>query len=523
MKALPPSSFLRTYLPVILSGVLLAFLASGCTTDAQQSDGNNPIPTITNAVQVAAPSNTAASIASPAPTPTNTLPTSDPNPVPTSIESGSLPLPHYTITATLNYAGHLLQVDERIDYANSSADTLTELVLMVDTIYFPGVFSLNSLAWINSETPPVYTWENAILRLSLPQPLAPGEQVSLRLDYALNLPSPVPSEQVRPIPFGYTSRQTNLVDWYPLIAPYQSGAGWLAHPAGFFGEHQVYDVADFDIAIRLEDTRPDLIVAASAPAQEIDGWRRYRMEKARNFAWSVSPEYIVESTQVGQVTVTSYTFAVHASAGRTVLKTTADALSLFSKLFGQYPRTNLSVVEADFLDGMEYDGLYFLSNGFYNIYQGTPGEYLVAIAAHETAHMWWYALVGNDQALEPWLDEALCTYSELLFYERYYPEAIDWWWTYRINYYQPRGWVDGSIYNPAGYRAYRDAVYLNGAVFLHELRQAIGTDVFMQFLHAYTNRYAYQIASANDFFELLSEYSNTDLTTLLSAYFSDHR
>ena len=522
MKALSLRTLLHTYLPVLLTGMLLAFLASSCAIYAQPSEENNSLPIGTGTAQPI-PTNTTTLSPNLIPTPTNTLPVAGINTLPTPTPSVSLPRPHYTITATLNYAAHLLQVDERIDYVNASADTLTELLLMVDTIYFPGVFSLNSLAWINSEAPPVYTWENAFLRLSLPQPLAPGEQVSLRLGYTLNLPSPIPSQQVRPVPFGYTARQTNLVDWYPLIAPYQSGVGWLAHPAGFFGEHQVYAVADFDIAIRLEDARPDLIVAASAPAQEIDGWRHYRMEKARNFVFSVSPEYIVESTRVGQVTVTSYTFTVHASAGETVLKTTADALALYSELFSPYPRTSLSVVEADFLDGMEYDGLYFLSNGFYNLYQGTPGEYLVAIAAHETAHMWWYALVGNDQAFEPWLDEALCTYSELLFYERYYPEAIDWWWAYRIHYYEPRGWVDGSIYNPAGYRVYRDAVYLNGAVFLHELRQAIGPDVFIQFLHAYSNRYAYQIASANGFFEILTEYNNTDLTTLFNTYFSARR
>jgi aminopeptidase N len=218
--------------------------------------------------------------------------------------------------------------------------------------------------------------------------------------------------------------------------------------------------------------------------------------------------------------VTSYSFPVHASAGETVLKTTAEALALFSELFGAYPRTALSVVEADFLDGMEYDGLYFLSNGFYNLYQGTPGEYLVAIAAHETAHMWWYALVANDQALEPWLDEALCTYSELLFYERYYPEAIDWWWAYRVNYYEPRGWVDGSIYNPDGYRAYRDAVYLNGAVFLDTLRNKMGPDAFNNFLRTYATQFSYRIASSDDFFNLLGEYTLTDISDLSARFFS---
>ena len=40
---------------------------------------------------------------------------------------------------------------------------------------------------------------------------------------------------------------------------------------------------------------------------------------------------------------------------------------------------------------MEYDGLFFLSNGFYNLYDGTSSSYLVTLAAHETAHQWWFA------------------------------------------------------------------------------------------------------------------------------------
>jgi hypothetical protein len=520
LKAFPVNLGNRKYLLVFLAGIFLALFTVRCTAQDQilaNPGTGSPTPAV---IQTEAPP-----ITSPkedpdtTPSPANPAKGSSPDAQPDASAINSVPLPQYTITATLSYAGHLLQVDERIDYTNSSKDALTELVLMVDAIYFPGVFTLHSLTWISPDTPAAYTWENAILHVQLPSPLPPGEQVAMRLSYTLNLPSPTPSAQVRPIPFGYTSRQTNLVDWYPFIAPYRSGAGWLAHTAGFFGEHLVHDVAYFDVSIKIEDARTDLIVAASAQAQEENGWFHYRLEYARDFSWSVSHEYIVASTQGGQPTITSYTFPHHAKAGGAVLKTTAEALALFSDLFGKYPRSALSVVEADFLDGMEYDGLYFLSNGFYNLYQSTPGEYLVAIAAHETAHMWWYALVGNDQALEPWLDEALCTYSELLFYEHYYPEAIDWWWAYRINYYEPHGWVNGSIYNPDGYRAYRDAIYLNGAVFLDKLRNEIGPENFAQFLRAYAAQYAHQIASSADFFALLNEYSEEDLSVLIASYF----
>jgi len=229
--------------------------------------------------------------------------------------------------------------------------------------------------------------------------------------------------------------------------------------------------------------------------------------------------YEVTRTQVGDTTVLGYAFPIHSAAGKRTLQVTAESLALFNQMFALYPRQTLSVVEADFLDGMEFDGMYFLSNGFYNLFSGQPADYLTAIAAHETAHQWWYARVGNDQALEPWLDEALCTYSERLYFENASPDALDWWWTFRVNYYEPSGWVDGSIYNPEGYRAYRDAVYLNGAVFMEELRKTIGDESFFDFIQDYAEQNTNKIATADDFFAILEEHTTKDLSELISRFF----
>jgi hypothetical protein len=434
------------------------------------------------------------------------------------------PRPHYSLSASLNYDQHRLTVEETISYTNPSTDPLNELLLMVEPTYVPGVFKLNSLSWEDGTPVAGLTWETGFVHFPLRQPLFPRQSLGLALSYELYIPVPVQTPDSRPVVFGYTARQTNLVDWYPFVPPYVAGIGWLADPAHYFGEHLTYEAADFDVSIRLEDARTDLVIAASA-ADQFDGQvHRYHLEAARSFAWSVSHEYKVTTTTVGDVTVLGYSFPFDQTAGQAALDTTAKALALYSQLYAPYPHKTLSVVEADFLDGMEYDGLFFLSKGFYNLYRGTPGEYLVAIAAHETAHQWWFGLVGNDQATEPWLDEALSTYSERLFYERVYPEALDWWWTYRVNYYNPSGKVGGSIYSFSSsatpYRSYRDAVYLNGAVFLEELRQQIGEAAFFAFLQDYAAQYTHKVATGPDFFNLLRRHTSIDLGTLISKYFS---
>ena len=39
------------------------------------------------------------------------------------------------------------------------------------------------------------------------------------------------------------------------------------------------------------------------------------------------------------------------------------------------------------------------------------------LITHEVAHQWWYNVVGNNVIDDPWLDEALATYSYVIYLE----------------------------------------------------------------------------------------------------------
>ena len=448
---------------------------------------------------------------------------------PTSIPTTPYQVPtRYDLDAVFDYPLHSLSVTEVISYVNYTSGNLDDLILVIEPNRWQGGFALVSMVWENGENIDNYELKDDQLHISLPQSLKSGERLGLKINYRLVLPEiPPPSDTYRPVPYGYSERQTNIVDWYPYIPPYLDGKGWLVHSKWWFGEHQVFDVADFQVRVTLVEPVQDLVIAASAPVMQDGESYVYHLETARTFALSASTEYLVETTTIGDVTIYSYAFPYEKSAGQEVLHNTADALQLFSALITPYPHSSLSVVEADFLDGMEYDGLFFLSRGFYNLYDGTPKGYLTFISAHETAHQWWYGLVGNDQALEPWLDEAICTYMEHIFYENIYSDypplsgesLVDWWWYYRVDFYEPSGWVNGSIYDFNQFRPYRDAVYLNGAKFLEDLRNLIGDQAFFSFLRDYANENAHGIATAADFFTILRDHTSKDLDGLLAEYF----
>jgi hypothetical protein len=420
--------------------------------------------------------------------------------------------PLYLLSVTLDYATHTLTADETIDYQNSTGQDLTSLFLAVEPNLWADCFVLGSLN-LNGTPASETKLDGDRMEIPLEKTLAPGDSISLFLHFTIHVPAADKTHV-----FGYNDRQINLVDWYPFIVPYFADQGWLYHPPANLGEHLVYDESDFDMVLHLTGEITNLVIAASAPAQTISyGWH-YQIDNVRSFVFSASPEYETLSTTVDETKIKSYFFDSDSGQGQAVLDEVAKALSTFDELFGSDPYPKLSIIESMFFDGMEYDGLFFLSSDFYSSYNDQLLNNLVDIAVHETAHQWWYGSVGNDQALEPWLDEALATYSEELFYEQNYPNVTGWQ-SFRIDAYSPTGWVDTTIYHGIDYRTYVNAVYLRGAEFLQAIREKIGDDAFYAFLKNYAAEMAGRRASAEDFFRILRQHTDENLTTIIHTYF----
>jgi transcriptional regulator with XRE-family HTH domain len=448
-----------------------------------------------------------------------------PLPTPTPSPSAYLPisstsLPRYVISATLDYAGHSLVVQERMDYANRTIEALNDIVLNVFPNHEPDVFVLNDLS-LEYGTGPVTTdqsLEEMALRVPLPLPLSPGQVVTLFLDYTLDLPYIDPTDSFTTGSLGWSERVADVGQWYPALAPLLPEEGWYTFDYCAIGDPYVMEVADYDV--RIHAPEGVTVVAGGDLEREGTEWH-YGISQARSFAFAASDQYVSHAVETGGLSVTSFYFAEHESAGVDVAQVAAEALLTYGEEFGTpYPYADYRVAESEFAGGMEFSGMSFMGSLWYETYSGGVRSQLIALLVHEVSHQWWYNLVGNDQVMEPWLDEAMATFSELVFYENRYPDDDLWLWDFEVLNWPRGGSIDGSIYDYQDEASYMNSVYRRGAMFLADLRQLVGSRVFHDFEKDYCQSRSHSLATAADFFAILSRHTDEDLLPLLTEYFA---
>ncbi len=162
------------------------------------------------------------------------------------------------------------------------------------------------------------------------------------------------------------------------------------------------------------------------------------------------------------------------------------ALTLLAQRFGPYPFPSLSVARVPASGGgIEYPSSILMLDGSRSV------------AVHETAHQWFYAMVGDSQALHPWLDEAFAQYTE----ERIDNDAP------QDNALQTTGKVDSSVESyGADSNRYYFTTYNKGAAALHAAEKAAGTTRWDKALRCYVAANAWRIVVPADFRRAISAF-----------------
>lgn len=450
--------------------------------------------------------------------------------------TGSKPdsFPHYQLWLEVSFggAGPQFSGHERLEYTNTEGHALNELYLRLypngGLTYGAGWLALTTAKVNGTPVVPVIELGGTAARLELEEPLPAGESLVLELDFVGRVPQDFASFSGSSSYgiYDYTKGMLKLANWFPILAPYDE-AGWHLDPFYNWGDAVFSETADFEVWI----TAPaEQVVVASGTELERavnpDGTATYHYsaELMRDFFVAMSPYLKRLTSEVGATRVNSHYFEGDELGGQKALEVGANALALFNQRFGLYPFPELDILETSlpWAGGVEYPGIVLISDKLYGSaeYMARQELQFTMIVSHEVSHQWWYSLVGNDAIREPWLDEALATYSsgiyaQELLGEAAYQELLSEW---EYNYRRAREAVDTPItasldrfYNNS---IYYGLVYCGGALFYHELRAALGDELFFPGLQEYFKRFEYGVATTEALLAIFEEVSGRELDEL---------
>jgi hypothetical protein len=294
--------------------------------------------------------------------------------------------------------------------------------------------------------------------LALDVPLAPGGRGSVSFDVSIRTPR-------RADRFGRRGPMALFSNAIPALAHLEGGAFRLDR---YFplGEAWTYPAADWTVEL----DAPRGIAVAAPGVRQPDGGRR--LEHGRDYSFAAG-RLRSRRAVIDGVTVTAW------SARRGLAKSLRIArrrLPRLAALYGPYGWPDLQIVVTRDA-AMEHTGLIMTP----------PIDYIVT---HELAHEWWYALISNDQAQAPWLDESFASYAEEAAGAQRRP------WCRRPGR-DARLVTRGTAYFRRHRYAGYGAVYAEGACLLDVLRKRMGGAVFDGALlgYALANRYGWSTAA----------------------------
>jgi aminopeptidase N len=235
---------------------------------------------------------------------------------------------------------------------------------------------------------------------------------------------------------------------------------------------------------------------------------------ARDFALAAAYNYRKSSVSVDGTEVVGFFNGKHPDIEQDVLERAAAAVKYFNRTYGSYRRPQFVVVEAPMkgFQGMEYSGLIFLAEDvFAPSYDEQRRAFLVA---HETAHQWWYDMVGNNQLEEPWLDEGLANWSASQYLKT-------------VEYRSIQGGGSGnrsvnleqSLAEMNSKEQYMNTAYQAGEDFWRQLEEELGEDRVLRVLRTYLAEFKFRTATTEDLRRVITEASRGSLESFFERWF----
>jgi hypothetical protein len=261
-----------------------------------------------------------------------------------------------------------------------------------------------------------------IAYVGLPKPILPGESIHLKTPFLVQMPYCFSR-------IGHDAQQYQVTQWYPKPAVYDR-EGW--HPMPYLDQGEFYaEFASYDVQISLPK---NYIVGATGDLQDsseikflhhlADSNRtidlrfplsdtefktlHYHAENVTDFAWFADKRYNVLRGEVllpnsgRKVETWLYFTNKQAKLWKDQTHVINDAIRYYSAWVGDYKYNSVTAVEGALKagGGMEYPMI--------TVIGGVSSESeLETVIVHEVGHNWFQGMLGSNERVYPWMDEAL--------------------------------------------------------------------------------------------------------------------
>ncbi|HHU63056.1 MAG TPA: hypothetical protein GXZ32_02430 [Clostridiales bacterium] len=417
--------------------------------------------------------------------------------------------PIYNMYIDLDFRNRLLHGVSSITFVNKNASCAVLWFQLYQNDMEKKLMEIETITVGGKEAD--FTYYNNLVAVFCPKVFKKEEEVSVTFTYKAEIP------RCNDYTFyGLKDDIFALSRFYPSLVP-QRNNGWITTPPSEIGDPFVSDAGYFDVVIKAPITQT-VLASGEVAGAAISGNKQFirvLAGPARTFSIISSHKFgLVTGEHRGTKIISAYKKG-NEKAGLNNLIYTKKALNTFQRLLGEYPYHYIYVCQAPIRSsGMEYSGMIWISRA--RMEEGGSES----TVAHEIAHQWWFNAVGNDEYREPWLDESLARYCEVLYYEENYGRSHG-----KIRFQNMQQGYIGTTDGRKGLKigmsldkydedTYFPTVYEKGAMFQHQLRSIMGDKRYFKALGKYYKEYMWKIATTKDFENIINGYTKKHVSLL---------
>ena len=392
------------------------------------------------------------------------------------------------VTLDLGPEAAVISGAQRVRYTNTNEVTLDEVVyrLYPNLADMGGRLRIFNVTLDGEPIEPIYEVRNSVMSIPIEGGLAPGESAEMTMDFIMTV-----ERGINPERFGFEHDQFQAVNWHPTLSVYEGPEkGWwktrifTQNNDPYYGAPGLYEIFithDPDTIIGMSGVTIDTVENEDGTITEhvVTGPMRDNFILAGTTMGKITDE--VEGT-----TVNVYFLPGGERGAEWVMEVSLRSIEVFNDLFGDYPYSEMDVGQTYIAaGGVEYPGIFVVVQSNWN--NGSPAT--ENVTAHEAAHQWWYAMVGNNQGETPWLDESLTTYSAAMYLREAYDDNDERYINTiqgqqnTFNFFLGSGAQNLTMHRPTvEFPPFQVGilVYVKGSLFYHELEQMIGREAFEQ-------------------------------------------